>query len=69
MLGSSLVMLVTAGGIDAQTRDSLEILAHRSAVAGMPVSLVTLAGAEGSDLDSIALAGQGRLRALAVPVR
>jgi energy-converting hydrogenase Eha subunit B len=67
VLGSSLVMLVTAGDIDAQTRDSLEILAHRSAVAGMPVSLVTLAGAEGSDLDSIALAGQGRLRALAVP--
>jgi hypothetical protein len=43
------------------------MLAHSSAVAGMPVSVVTLAGVDGSDLDAIALAGQGRLRALATP--
>lgn len=67
VLGSSLVLLVTADGIDSQTRESLEILAHQSAVAGMSVSVITLAGVNGSDLDAIVLAGQGRLRALGSP--
>ncbi|TDJ31274.1 MAG: hypothetical protein E2O56_07460 [Gammaproteobacteria bacterium] len=67
VLGSSLVVLVTADGIEPETRSSLGVLVHQSAVAGMPVSLVTLAGVNGSDLDAIALAGQGRLRALTVP--
>lgn len=67
VLGSSLVVLVTADGIESETRINLEALSHQSAVAGMPVSLVTLAGVNGSDLDAIALAGQGRLRALASP--
>ncbi|MCZ6655958.1 MAG: hypothetical protein O7C67_01560, partial [Gammaproteobacteria bacterium] len=67
VLGSSLVLLVTADGIEPQTRESLELLAHRSAIAGMPVSLVTLAGVNSSDLDAVALAGQGRLRSLSTP--
>ena len=67
VLGSSLVILVTADGIDPQTQNGLERLAHQSAIAGMSVSVVTLAGVNGSDLDAIALAGQGRLLALGTP--
>ncbi|MCZ6709720.1 MAG: hypothetical protein O7B25_05100, partial [Gammaproteobacteria bacterium] len=67
VLGSSLVVLVTADGIGPQTRDGLKTLAHSSAIAGMPVSVVTLAGVSGSGIESIVLAGQGRLRALATP--
>jgi hypothetical protein len=67
VLGSSLVLLLSADGIDDATRDKVETLSHQSAVAGMPVSLVTLAGVNGSDLEAITLAGQGRLRALSDP--
>ena len=67
VLGSSLVSLVTADGFVPQTQNGLERLAHQSAIAGMSVSVVTLAGVNGSDLDGVALAGQGRLRALATP--
>ncbi|MGI9324833.1 MAG: hypothetical protein ACR2PZ_06405 [Pseudomonadales bacterium] len=64
VLGSSLVLLVSADGIESKTRVRLETLAHRSAVAGMPVSVVALAGVNGLDMEDISLAGQGRLRAL-----
>ncbi len=65
VLGSSLVLLVSADGIETKTRASLETLAHRSALAGMPVSVVALAGVNGLDMEGISLSGQGRLRALA----
>jgi len=67
VLGSSLVMLVSVDGIGAQTRGDLQTLAHASAVAGMPVSVVALAGANASDLEAITLAGQGRIRTLGTP--
>lgn len=67
VLGSSLVLLVSADGIEQESVDSVEILAHRSAVAGMPLSVVTLAGVNSSDLEAITLAGQGRLLAFDTP--
>ena len=67
VLGSSLVLLVSANGIEQESVDSVEILAHRSAVAGMPLSVVTLAGVNSSDLEAITLAGQGRLLAFDTP--
>jgi hypothetical protein len=63
-LGSSMVLLVTSQPLGGHT-DELVRLAHQSAVAGIPVSVVAVGG--GADLDEIervSLAGQGNRRLL-----
>lgn len=63
-LGSSLVMLITAQPLGDDT-ESLRSLAHESAVAGVPVSVVGIDQAVRlAELDRIALAGQGNRRLL-----
>jgi hypothetical protein len=63
-LGSSMLVLVTSQPLGPYT-DALVAAAHRSAVAGVPVSVVAVG--DGVDLDEIervALAGQGNRRLL-----
>ncbi len=63
-LGSSLVVVATARNLDAEVQPLVE-LAHRSAVGGVPVSVVGVgAGIRLNELDAIALAGQGNRRLL-----
>lgn len=66
-LGSSAVVVVTAQPLDG-TVAHLERLAHVSAVAGVPVSVVGVGeGVERAQLDRVALAGQGTRRLLTRP--
>jgi hypothetical protein len=66
-LGSSLLLLVTPGGLGEALAD-LEAVAHHGAVAGVPVSVIGLGGAAAVDeLDRLALAGQGNRRLLVEP--
>ncbi len=63
-LGSSVVLLVSPTDLAADA-PTLEAMAHRSAVAGVPVSVVGVgARADHARLESIALAGQGNRRVL-----
>ncbi|MGI9592442.1 MAG: hypothetical protein ACR2P8_13810 [Myxococcota bacterium] len=64
-LGSSLVLLVTSQPL-APLTSNLAVLAHESAVAGVPVSVVGVGQSVSlEDLERVALAGQGNLRLLA----
>ena len=66
-LGSSLVLLVSAGQLNGQTR-RLASIAHSSAVAGVPVSVVGVGDqADLPHLEEIALAGQGNRRLMSSP--
>jgi len=66
-LGSSGVLLVTASSLGANL-PSLERLAHESAVAGVPVSVVGVGSqVERRELDRIALMGQGNRRLMTAP--
>ena len=59
-LGSSLVLVVTPRKLGGEL-DSLSRLAHRSAVGGVPVSVIGIgASVDRSELERLALAGQGR---------
>jgi hypothetical protein len=63
-LGSSVVLLVTDGALGTETL-RLSRLAHLSAVAGVPVSVVGVGDRVVSrELDRVALAGQGNRRLL-----
>jgi Ca-activated chloride channel family protein len=65
-LGSSVVVLVTAQPLEGLAR--LEEIAHASAVAGVPLSVVGVGeGVVRSELDRLALAGHGTRRLLARP--
>ena len=60
-LGVSSVLFVTAQTLGADA-DGLGSLAHRSAVAGIPVSVLAVGGdVEPGQLKSLAISGQGRL--------
>ena len=64
VLGSSLVLVVTSQSIGHATR-TLSGLAHQSAVAGIPVSVVGVGGnVDPNELERVALAGQGNRRLL-----
>jgi hypothetical protein len=66
-LGSSLVLLVTAQPL-AGSLAPLESIAHRSAVAGVPLSVVGVGdGIALDEIDRLALAGQGNRRLLHAP--
>jgi len=66
-LGSSMVLLVTADDL-AGLDDRLPRLAHDSAVAGVPTSVVGVGGdLDMHRLEAVALAGQGNRRLLASP--
>lgn len=66
-LGSSLVLLVTADRLVGQAA-RLQRLAHDSAVAGVPTSVVGVGDAlDMQRLEAVALAGQGNRRLLASP--
>ena len=59
-LGSSLVLVVTPRKLGDEL-DSLSRLAHRSAVGGVPVSVIGIgASVDRTELERLALAGQGR---------
>ena len=59
-LGSSLVLVVTPRKLGDEL-DALSRLAHRSAVGGVPVSVIGVgASVDRSELERLALAGQGR---------
>ena len=59
-LGSSLVLVVTPQKLGDEL-DALSRLAHRSAVGGVPVSVIGVgASVDRSELERLALAGQGR---------
>ena len=59
-LGSSLVLVVTPRKLGDEL-DSLSRLAHRSAIGGVPVSVIGIGAAvDRSELERLALAGQGR---------
>ncbi|GMR22755.1 MAG: hypothetical protein BMS9Abin37_1126 [Acidobacteriota bacterium] len=59
-LGSSLVLVVTPRRLAGEL-DSLSRLAHQSAVGGVPVSVIGIGAAvDRSELERLALAGQGR---------
>ncbi len=63
-LGSSVVLLVSPRDL-LEDAPALEAIAHRSAVAGIPVSVVGVgADADHVRLEAIALAGQGNRRVL-----
>ena len=63
-LGSSLVLLVTSRPLGPLT-DALAGVAHESAVAGVPVSVVRIGDRVPLDeVERVALAGQGNLRAM-----
>jgi hypothetical protein len=64
VLGSSLVLLVTGSSL-ADDLAPLERMAHLNAVAGVPTSVVSLAGREDLDhIDRLVAAGQGNRRIL-----
>lgn len=66
-LGSSSVLLITGRTLSDATR-SIADLAHQSAIAGIPVSVVDLrGGAEPSEIERVVLAGQGRSHLLGSP--
>jgi hypothetical protein len=66
-LGSSLILLVSAGQLDGQAR-RLSVIAHDSAVAGVPVSVVGVGDqADLPRLEEVALAGQGNRRVMSSP--
>jgi hypothetical protein len=66
-LGSSLVLLVTAQPLGGSL-PPLEAIAHRSAVAGVPLSVVGVGnGIALDEIDRLALAGQGNRRLLQAP--
>lgn len=61
ILGASSVLFVTAQGLGVDAV-ALGSLAHRSAVAGIPVSVLAVgSGTEPAQLKGLAIAGQGRL--------
>jgi hypothetical protein len=63
-LGSSMVLLVTSQPLGPHT-EALVGVAHRSAVAGVPVSVVAVGEEAGLDeIERVALAGQGNRRLL-----
>jgi TonB family protein len=63
-LGGSAVVLVTSQGL-GDSVDPLEDLAHQGAVAGIPLSVVSVgSGAPSAELDRLALTGQGSRRQL-----
>ncbi|MDH3212687.1 MAG: VWA domain-containing protein [Myxococcales bacterium] len=63
-LGSSLVLLVTSQPFGPHT-DALAATAHRSAVAGVPMSVVGIGDAvELAEIERVTLAGQGNRRLL-----
>jgi hypothetical protein len=63
-LGSSMVVLVTSQPLGPHT-DALVATAHRSAVAGVPVSVVAVGdGVDLEEVQRVALAGQGNRRIL-----
>jgi hypothetical protein len=63
-LGTSAVLLVTHQALDGTT-DLLADMAHQSAVAGVPVSVVGIGdGAALDEIDRVTLAGQGNRRLL-----
>ncbi|MCP4328997.1 MAG: hypothetical protein GY791_11235 [Alphaproteobacteria bacterium] len=67
ILGSSLVLLVTGDSLDDDI-DMLERLAHRNAIGGVPLSVVSLGTqAELANIDRLVAAGQGSRRILASP--
>ncbi|HSF16699.1 MAG TPA: hypothetical protein VLK65_14215 [Vicinamibacteria bacterium] len=67
VLGASLVVLVTGRPLGDAT-ETLARLAHRSAVGGIPVSVFAAgAGTNPSEIERIALAGQGIRRLVAQP--
>jgi hypothetical protein len=62
VLGASMIILVT-GGINGDDLPALENLAHMNAVGGIPMSVFTLNGVNGSaSVDRLAAAGQGSRR-------
>lgn len=64
VLGSSLVLLATGGSL-AEDLEALEGMAHRNAVAGVPLSVVSLGAREDlSHIDRLVAAGQGSRRIL-----
>ena len=64
VLGSSLVLLVTGSSL-ADDLDDLERMAHLNAVAGVPLSVVSLAAQEDlAHIDRLVAAGQGNRRIL-----
>jgi len=64
VLGSSLVLLVTGSSL-AEDLPALERMAHLNAVAGMPLSVVSLAAQEDlAHIDRLVAAGQGNRRIL-----
>ena len=64
VLGSSLVLLVTGGSLQGDIA-SLETMAHRNAVGGIPTSVVSLAARDDlSHIDRLVAAGQGQRRVL-----
>ena len=64
VLGSSLVLLVTGSSL-ADDLDDLERMAHLNAVAGVPLSVVSLAAQENlAHIDRLVAAGQGNRRIL-----
>lgn len=66
-LGASLVLLVTAAPLTAELPE-LEQAAHANAVAGIPLSAVSLGGqAQARAIERLVLAGQGNRRVLADP--
>jgi hypothetical protein len=66
-LGSSSVLLITAGSFGDAT-PVLSRMAHQSAVAGVPVSVVGVGGAvQPGEIDRLILSGQGNRRLLGSP--
>ncbi len=64
VLGSSLVLLATGGSL-AGDLEALEGMAHRNAVAGIPLSVVSLGAQEDlGHIDRLVAAGQGSRRIL-----
>ncbi len=65
-LGASLVLLVTGNALTDPALTALEEQAHRSAVGGIPLSVVAVGSAVDIDaVDRLTLAGQGNRRLLA----
>ncbi len=66
-LGSSVVILITGQALGSAT-DEVARIAHRSAVDGVPLSVVGIGGEVAlPELDRLALAGQGNRRLLQAP--
>lgn len=64
VLGSSLVMLVTGSSLAGEL-PALERIAHRNAVSGVPLSVVSLAARDDlAHIDRLVAAGQGNRRVL-----